>query len=316
MTRRLMETITAIAASATLALLCGGPAEAATAPVSNPRIIAHFDAAEGQTPEDVAVEPDGTADVSLSQASQVVQVSLDGHVTLLGQLSAGGACPSAGFSGTVGIARAHDGAVYVVECSGNANTGIWRLRRGAAPVQIAQLPANGFPNDMALDDTTGDLYVADSVLGVVYKVPTRGGAPSVWASGTALQPTTSLGANGIAVHDGAVWVSNTSQGTIVKIPIRADGSAGPILTAVTGLSGGVDNFTVVGSDDTIIAVQLAADQVVLIKPGQQPQVVLTAADGLSNPTDVAIRDQTLYVTNGSYIHRNDPNLLVAHIDLH
>jgi len=56
--------------------------------------------------------------------------------------------------------------------------------------------------------------------------------------------------------------------------------------------------------------------VVLIKPGQQPQVVLTAADGLSNPTDVAIRDQTLYVTNGSYIHRNDPNLLVAHIDLH
>jgi hypothetical protein len=36
MTRRLRETITAIAASATLALLCGGPAEAATAPVSNP----------------------------------------------------------------------------------------------------------------------------------------------------------------------------------------------------------------------------------------------------------------------------------------
>src|SRR5260370_8339614 len=81
MTRRLRETITAIAASATLALLCGGPAEAATAPVSNPRVIAHLDAAEGQTPEDVAVEPDGPAHLSLSQAHQVAHVSLNRHLT-------------------------------------------------------------------------------------------------------------------------------------------------------------------------------------------------------------------------------------------
>jgi hypothetical protein len=111
-----------------------------------------------------------------------------------------------------------------------------------------------------------------------------------------------------------VWVSNTDHGAIVEIPIRADGSAGPIRTVVTGLAGEVDDFTVLGRDDTILAALNPSSQVVLIGPGGQPQVVLTAADGLSNPTDVAVQGDSIYVTSAAYFTRHNPNLLVARLD--
>ena len=261
----------------------------------------------------MALEPDGAVDVSFAKADQVARVTRGGQVQVLAQLPKTGSCPQLGFPVSAGIARAGDGAIYVVDCTGNADTGVWRVRAGRAPVQLARLPANSFPNDMALDDQTGDLYIADSLLGVVWQVPARGGSASVWASGPALQRTSFFGANGIAAHDQAVWVSNSDQGTIVEIPVRADGSAGVIQPVVTGLAGGVDNFTVLGPDNMILAAVDGSNQVVLIKPGGSPRTVLTAADGLSNPTDVSVRHDTLYVTSAAYFTFSDPNLLTAHL---
>jgi hypothetical protein len=76
----------------------------------------------------------------------------------------------------------------------------------------------------------------------------------------------------------------------------------------------VDNFTVFGEGDTILAPLIAANEVVLIRPGSRPQVVLTAVDGLSNPTHVQLRGDTIYVSNGAFSTRVDPNLLVGHLD--
>jgi len=251
-------------------------------------------------------------DVSFAYADEVAQVTR-GDTQILGQLPKAGDCPVIKAPVSLGIARARDGAVYAVDCTGNADTGVWRLRSGSAPVQIAQLPAGSFPHKMVLDDQTGELYIADSLLGVVWRVPAGGGTPVIWARGPALQRTSVFGANGITLHDNAIWVSNTDQGTIVEIPIRTDGSAGPIRTVVTGLAGQVDDFTVLGRDDSILAALNPSSQVVLIRPGSQPQVLLTAADGLSNPTDVAVQGRTIYVTNAAYFTRNDPNLLVARL---
>src|SRR5215469_16544969 len=274
MIRQYAGTIAAAAAAA--ALVAGGSAaEAVTVPVSHPRIVAHFSLSAAQTPEDIALEPGAAVDVSFAKAGQVARVTPGGHVDLVGQLPQSGSCPLIGIPVSAGIARASDGAIYVIDCNGNADTGVWRLQDGSAPVQIARLPANSFPNDMALDNQAGELYIADSLLGVVWKVPAAGGIPSIWASGPGLQRTSFFGANGIAVHGHAVWVSNSDQGTIVEIPIRADGSAGTIRPVVTGLTGGVDNFTVLGQDDTILAALDQSSRVVLIKPGGQPQVVLT-----------------------------------------
>ena len=280
----------------------------------DPRLLAAFNLAGGQTPEAIALAPDGSADVSLAKASTAVNVTLAGRVTPLGQLPRSGDCPTLGIPFGAGIARASSGAVYLANCTGNADTGVWRLHGSRPATQIASLPQASVPHGMALDQWDRDLYVADSSLGVVWRIPTTGGAPTVWASGPALQKVSLFGANGVAVHDGAVWVSNTDQGTILEIPIRGDGTAGPIRTVASGFAGDIGAFTVVGRDDTIVATLTRSNQVVLIRPGEQPRVLLTASDGLSNPSDVALRHRILYVSNGAFFTGVDPNLLIAHLD--
>lgn len=275
------------------------------------RIVARFDLTAGQTPENAAVEPDGSVDITFAMANQVAHVTRGGKVTIIARLPPSGKC--AAFPGpvTTGIARAHDGTLYVAECSGTSTTGIWRLRRGSAPVQIAKLPAGGFPNGIVLDHRTGDLYVADSFLGTVWKVPARGGAPSAWATGPTLDKVSFAGANGLALHNNAVWAGNLDQGLIARIPLRDDGSAGPVQPVVTGLNGGLDDFAVTGRGNTIVATLNMANEVIQVKPGHRPRVLLTTADGLSTPTSVRVHHGIMYITSAAYFTGTDPNLLLA-----
>jgi sugar lactone lactonase YvrE len=194
-------------------------------------------------------------------------------------------------------------------------SGVGGVVCGDSPTQIARLPETSFLNGMTLDERNDRLYVADSALGVVWAVPAAGGTPTVWADGPELKKTTFLGANYLVLRDGSLWVSNTYQGIIVKIPVGRDGTAGPISTVVTGLDGGLDGFSVFGDHDSILATLFYRNEVVLIRPGAPPRVVLTAADGLSNPTDVQLDRHTVYVSSGAFDTRTDPNLLVADFDL-
>ena len=113
-------------------------ASAATELVSNPRILVHYDLAAGQQPENVALEPDGNLDVTLSRAGQVERVSPTGQRQLLATLPA----PS----------------------DGGVNTPL--------------LTAASFPNGMALDERTGSLYIADSTRETIWRVPITGGTPT------------------------------------------------------------------------------------------------------------------------------------------
>ena len=313
MVNQLRRMMVAAAASVGLAVGAGGAASAASPPLSDSRIVAHFDFSAGQTPENIALEPDGSADVSFAFADEADHVTLDGRVEPLGRLPKSGACPAVGAPISVGIARSHDGTVYLLDCTGNADTGVWRIRRGLAPVHIATLPAASVPNGMALDERHGVLYIADSALATVWRVPIRGGDPVAWASGPALAKTSFLGANGIKVHQGAVWVTNTDRGTVVNFPIRRDGTAGQLRTAATGLAT-IDDFAFVEQSNIIVAALNRANQVVIIEPGGEHHVVLTSDDGLSNPSSVAVRDHTVHVCSAAYLTMKDPNLLLAHLD--
>jgi len=52
---------------------------------------------------------------------------------------------------------------------------------------------------------------------------------------------------------------------------------------------------------------------VLIRHDGSEQTALTAADGLSNPSAVAVRGGTVYVPSSAYVTRTDPNILLAHL---
>jgi hypothetical protein len=179
---------------------------------------------------------------------------------------------------------------------------------------VAALPDAGFLNGLAIDPGTGALFTVDSFSGTVWKVWPRTGKAEVWASGQDLQPTApgGFGVNGLKIHDRSVWVSNSSQGTLLRIPMLPGGTAGPTVVAATGLAS-IDDFSFTGHGDTLLAAQPGLNQFDLITPGGAPQAVLTAADGLSGPSSVAVSGRTVYVTSAAYATGVDPNLLMAHL---
>ncbi|MFJ9581630.1 hypothetical protein ACIRQF_35245 [Streptomyces sp. NPDC101191] len=317
---RLPRLAAAVAAGAAFTVLATGTAVSAGDPtVSDPRVVAHFAFAAGQTPENIALEPDGSADLTFAFAHQVARVDRNGATRILATLPAvtNPQTPNIGAAIATGIARAHDGTLYVAYATGTAETGIWRISPGGEPEQIAQLPADGLPNGIALDEKCDRIFVADSVRGVVWSVPLATGVPAVWASGAALEPTAELpfGANGLKVHDGAVWVSNTGQGTLLRIPIGPghEGAAGPVETRATGLA--IDDFAFTGHGDTVLAALILEDALELVRPDGSHRTVLTAADGLTNPTSVAVHAKNVYVPSAAYFAPSnpDPNLLLARI---
>ncbi|WP_410606589.1 SMP-30/gluconolactonase/LRE family protein [Amycolatopsis sp. lyj-109] len=308
--------IAAVLATSSLFALGAAPASAATFPLCSARLVQHFDLAKGQTPESIVLAPNGTAYVAFAKARQIAEISPSGAIRILATLPApadGGVdTPALGFPLTVGIDRATDGTLYFLYATGTADlTGVWRLRPGGTPQRIAPLPATSLPNGLALDQRTRSLYVADST-GVVWRVPAKGGTATVWSSAEELAPAGFLGANGIKLRDGAAWVTNLDRGTIVRIPLHANGNAGSAQVTATGLTG-IDDFAFTGGGNEIIAALDTTNQVALVKPDGTHTVVLTAADGLQGPTAIAVRGRTVYVPSAAYLTAEDPNLLQAHL---
>ncbi|KOV56180.1 hypothetical protein [Streptomyces sp. MMG1121] len=311
------------AATAALALgvIAAAPAAGTGPVVTDAHIVTHFDLATGQTPENIALEHDGSADLTLAFARQIAHVTPDGRSYIRATLPSVGkpATPLVHNAIVTGIARAHDGTLYVNYATGTAKTGIWRLAPGDAPEQIAQLPSNGFPNGLALDERHRVLYATDSVLGTVWRIPQDGGPAKAWARETALgplpAPARGYGANGVKVHRGAVWVSNSDRGTLLRIPIGQDGSASPAETRASGLEG-IDDFAFTGAGRTVLAALNTGKQVLLVRRDGTHAVALTEQDGLSNPTAVAVLGRTVYVADAAYFTRKDPNLLLARLREH
>ncbi|MFJ2822904.1 SMP-30/gluconolactonase/LRE family protein [Streptomyces toxytricini] len=325
-------------ALAALALLAAAPAPASAIPppppaaagpaadpapagpsafrLSDPRVIAHYSHEDGQTPENIALDPDGSAYLTFALARQVAHADAGGHTRVIATLpeAAPARTPGAGAAAVTGIVRTHDGSLYVPYVTGTDRTGIHRIRPDGTVGLFARLPADGHANGLALDRRHGLLYAADSRLGTVWRISLHDASVTAWAAGAPLQPLTSTGANGIKVHHGAVWVSNSDRGTLLRIPVREDGTAGAVETHATGLAG-IDDFAFAGDGKTVVAALPASDEVVLVRADGTRSTLLTRRDGISGPTSVAVRDGRVYVASASALATDkDPNLLVAAIE--
>ncbi|WP_199444425.1 SMP-30/gluconolactonase/LRE family protein [Umezawaea beigongshangensis] len=212
-----------------------------------------------------------------------------------------------GFPLATGLVR--DGRTfYVTYATGSTETGIWTFTEGHQPRRLAALPADGLPNGLAQDPATGLLYVTDPVKGRIYTVSPRGKVHTV-SSDPALAADGLLGVNGIKIHDRAVYVSNLDHGTILRLPTGPDHHLGPARVVASGLTG-VDDFAFTGRGDEIVAALNTVSQVVRITQ-RRTEVLLTAADSLSNPTSIAVRGRTLLVPSAAYNTQKDPNLLIT-----
>jgi len=285
-----------------------GTAFGATAPLSDPREVAHFDVATLQQPENITLEPDGTADMTFNRSLQVGRVTTSGEMTVLATLPT----PATGTAVASGIVRTSDGTLYVNYNAGTLS-GVYRIPAGGGtPVEIVALPDALFLNGSTLDARNNTVYATDSTNGTVWKVWLKTGKAVLWAQGTDLEAGTASGkgANGIKLHDGAVWVSNTTKGTLLRISVNRDGTAGTLTTQATGVTG-IDDFAFTGHGDQVLVAQNGLSTASLVEADGTSEVVLTAADGLQNPISVAIRGKTAYVVSGAYFTHTDPNLLLA-----
>jgi sugar lactone lactonase YvrE len=273
------------------------------------QILVHLDISTKQQIESLAREPDGSLDASFIFDGQLARISLAGQVSILATLPK----PASGPSLAAGIARDHDGNLYVLYSAGStALNGVWRLSPNGTLGRIVAMPADAELNGMTLDEQTHNMYFVDSLKGAVYQAPIGGGIARVWAQTPELARLTFLGANGVHVRERAIWVSNTDQGTVVRFPIKGDGTAGSPTIVDNGLVG-IDDFAFL-SDGEIVAAMNAPNKVVLIGRHGSIMTLADSANGTENPTTVLIRGRDIYVANGAYHTGVDPNLMLIRLN--
>ena len=167
-----------------------------------------------------------------------------------------------------------------------------------------------FANGLLMDGT--DLFVADSG-GTIFKIKDDA-TVATWVSDPLLQGTDlscmyaapfPIGANGIVKIGTDFYVSNTNLGSIVKIPIKADGSAGtPAVVAGPSCDklGGIDGIAIDSDGKSILGVLNSQSKIVRIDAAGTITDVF-AGKPLDNPASIVVpfgAPATAYITNSAF----------------
>ena len=224
-------------------------------------------------PEGVAWSPSGVLYAG-GEAGQVYEVTLDGDVREVGTTE----------GSLLGLTLDGAGRVYACDCE---RCEVVRLDPRDGSTTVYSSAEMILPNASAFDDA-GNLYVTDSgdtkedngrVL-----VVRPGGATEVWSTDAPRYP------NGICVtaEGDAVLVVESYLPGVTRIPILADGSAGPAET-VALLPGTVPDGVALDKSGAMIVACYRPDRVVRIEPGGEPAVLGEDPQGivLNAPTNVA-----------------------------
>jgi sugar lactone lactonase YvrE len=276
--------------------------------------IVEFDAAAGQFPEGLAVDEGGDVLVSFAPLGELAEIDLDEatspRVEPVGSVP--GVDPAADI-GLLGLAIGPRGDVYGAVVAPAAQ-GVWRFdERSGTPERLAGTEAIGFPNGLAFYPH-GNLYVASSsepsspagaLQGGIWRIAPDGSVErllvdeALGGTGTLLLPT-GVGANGIAYCDGALYVTNTDKGTLLRIPVDEDGALGePAVVASGDDLVGADGIALDAHGNAYIAV-ITQSTVVRVTPDGAIEPVAAASDGLDWPSSVAFGpdgDGPLYAVN-------------------
>lgn len=290
-------------ASALLAVsLLAVPANAA----ERSETVITYDPAEQEFPEGIAVDDHGNIFTTIVPLGEVRVLTPSGVEATLARFPKG-----TGF-GLVGLTLDRAGDLYVAHDSKDPAThGVYRITRRGRSERLPGSEAINLPNGLVFD-RLGNLYVTDTSLGAVWRVPPAGSA-EIWVQHPLLEGDGSLGfgfpagANGVAYHpDGArgvLIVANTDLGRLVRVPISRDGRAGA--TAVFAEDQQLVSADGVAVDvcGNVYATILFNDALVRVSPdGKRIETIATASDGLDGPTSLAFgtrrrERRSLFVAN-------------------
>jgi len=131
-------------------------------------------------------------------------------------------------------------------------------------------------------DAAGNVYVTDAHEGIIWKVSEDGGAGTGWVKSPLLKPTRPpppIGANGLAFNnrETALFVANTANDTIVKIPVTgASLDPGTPEVFVNRAGGGPDGL-VIDDDDNLWIACNQSNEIIVLEP-QQGRVIAKLGD--------------------------------------
>ena len=270
--------------------------------------LVQFDRTLGQRPESIAINKTGDIFVTLAPIHTVMKVSLDGTASTFAVLPPGT---------TQGITTDPTGNVYVLLNSALAQTSnvgqLWRISSdGTTQTLVASVPGARDLNGMAFDHR-GNIYIADSFGSNIYRVD-RDGAVELWLHDALLTPHPNPtacgihpfdpGANDVAFQHGVLYVTNSTQATIVRIPVNPDGSAGipGIFAGPTCELFAIDGLALDLRGNVYGAVNLQNKIVRVAPDGSITTIAAAPADPLVCPSAIAFEtsfglQKHIYITN-------------------
>ena len=289
-----------------------------TAPVAASEPV-KLDASQGSMSEGLAVH-ERTAFVGYAGSGEVDTIDLDtGALAPYSSLPK----PVAGKGFVTGLAF-QGNALYgaLVSFVPDVQAGIYRATGAGAPATLfAKHAEMAFPNGLLFDDA-GQLYVTDSAAGAVFRISPTGDV-SKWLAndvlvggkdscgvGKGVGVPFDIGANGIVRSGDSLYVTNTDKGSIVRIPIQADGSAGsPVPFAGPSCDdlSGADGLALAPNGDFVVAVNHLNKLVRVDAKGSIS--TLLAGDALDFPTSLVFSGGALYVGNFAFLDSKNPGLI-------
>jgi sugar lactone lactonase YvrE len=210
-----------IAFTAVLALISAQPVQAATFRQGVVQNFADLATASCHNPEGITADASGTL-YAAGLSGNICVVNGSGQVTRVIPVAAGHALLGVLFV---------DGQIYVADNNGDfSGASVDRVDVATGAVTVL---ATGFANLNAFErDGNGTLYVSDSFTGAVFTVNPTTGATATWIQHPALETdgTPGFGANGLAFDASRsnLYVANTGDDTILRIPVKPDGKAGEL----------------------------------------------------------------------------------------
>ncbi|MFZ2652979.1 MAG: NHL repeat-containing protein [Burkholderiaceae bacterium] len=163
------------------------------------------------------------------------------------------------------------------------------------------------PNVLTFD-AAGNVYISDSFQGTIWQTGPNGGAILNWVTSPLLQTAgvPPFGANGMAFNRDrtALFVANTGNDTVVKIPVSSGGMPGTPEVFVHSVNGA--DGLIIDEDDNLWVAANQADEIVVIDPSGRVIAKLGDFNGLDSrgapkgllfPASLVRHGGYIYVTN-------------------
>jgi sugar lactone lactonase YvrE len=229
---------------------------------------------------------------------------LDG---IIYRISPGGASQVFGQVPDFALGAAFDASGDLIVASG---TSLYRFRPDGARSLVTDIAGAQSLNGLTLF-SPGVVLVADDGAATVWQVNVNTGTALPWLSGGLLEPNNAdlpIGPNGIKLFGGAAYITNTGAGTIIRVPILADGSAGVPSVYASGLP--LDDFAF-GADGSLFLATQTDNSVIRLFPDGTRSIIATEADGLLGDSSLAFGrtaadSQSIYVVNNGGAYENLP----------